>query len=118
MKVVGFQNPANDGELLDMDTVHTIPDLSLSVRDILERFTRGQMELPSMDEGEDEDIDAPDFNFDDPVDALDALQNGLNVQNRVLNHQSIKEPTKPQDAGQGESTASDANSVDAVAVAQ
>lgn len=57
----------------DFEKLHgdsdTIPDQSLSVRDILYRFTRGSMSIPPIEQGDDEDIDSPDTSFDDLSDA-------------------------------------------------
>lgn len=65
-----FNNPSpayecNVGE--DM----TIPDQSLSVRDILLNFTRGSMIAPKIETGDDEDIEDAHAGYDDMVDALD-----------------------------------------------
>lgn len=62
---------SGDCESLDPKSM-TIPDQSLSVRDILNRYTLGQMELPPIDVGDDEDFDTPVMSdFDDLVDAHD-----------------------------------------------
>lgn len=57
----------------------TIPDMSLSVRDILTRFTRGQMELPPIETGDDETFDSPDVEFDDMIDAVSAVRDGQTI---------------------------------------
>lgn len=61
----------NGGELI------TVPDMSLSVRDILDRFTRGTIDLSSLNrsysDSEDEDFDSPELtDFEDPVDVYEA----------------------------------------------
>lgn len=45
----------------------TIPDQSLSVKDILTRFTRDSIPLPSVQSGDDDDIDL-DIDFNDLTD--------------------------------------------------
>lgn len=75
MKVRRFYSPAEpDYEILNGPS-ETIPDQSLSVRDILHRFTRGQMVIPPIETGDDEDFDSPDppQTFDDLVDAQEFL---------------------------------------------
>ncbi|UPW41764.1 hypothetical protein [Peromfec virus RodF7_14] len=69
-----FNQRLSDFEQLDSESL-TIPDMSLSVREILQRFTRGQMEVPDIETGEDEDFE--DYNgFDDLSDAVDAYRHG------------------------------------------
>lgn len=53
----------------------TIPDESLTVRDILSRFVRGSMLVPPVEQGDDDDIDQDD-QFDDLVDAFDSVNSG------------------------------------------
>ncbi len=49
----------NISDFEDNDPVSdTIPDQSLSVRDIIHRYTRGQIEIPPVDQGEDQDIES------------------------------------------------------------
>lgn len=50
----------------------TIPDQSLSVRDIIHRYTRGQIEIPPVDQGEDQDIEDSDMDFDSFDDAFES----------------------------------------------
>lgn len=64
-------HPDNDVEYVD-PVSETIPDQSLSVREILTRYKRGDISLPSVETGDDDDIDLDD-DFDDLVDASDAL---------------------------------------------
>lgn len=73
MKVLSFFDLRHDPEKLDLKTVHTVPDQSLSVRDILTRFSRGQIEIPPIETGEDDDIDSYAENFEDIVDAHESI---------------------------------------------
>lgn len=72
MKIGSFYKNGNihfeSNDSIDM----TIPDQSLSVREILENFTSGKIELPQIEVGDDEDIDALD-SFDDMIEAQDTL---------------------------------------------
>lgn len=80
MKICNFFNPPKDHEVVDTSTEITVPEQSLSVRDILTRFSRGQIEIPPIDYGEDDDINADLSNYDDLVDAQNAIfesQNNL-----------------------------------------
>lgn len=75
----------NDFESVSSDT-QTIPDQSLSVREILMRFTRGQMEMPPIDEGEDDTFDTPLVSdFDDLVDAHDSVVAGYEFASTISN---------------------------------
>lgn len=82
MKVNSFWSPPES----DFETVvgvsATIPDQSLSVRDILYRFTRGTMELPSVESGDDESFDDI-HHFDDDLDAYESFQNGVSLSEEV-----------------------------------
>lgn len=51
----------------------TVPDQSLSVRDILLSYSRGQTSLPPIETGDDESLDDDVYNYDDLVDAHNAL---------------------------------------------
>lgn len=73
MLIRSFFKPQVDIEKVDTDTVITVPDQSLSVRDILTRFSRGQMEIPPIDYGDDDDIDSDVSDYNDLVDAHDAI---------------------------------------------
>ena len=80
MIITNFFNPSKDHEVVDTSTEITVPEQSLSVRDILTRFSRGQIEIPPIDYGEDDDINADLSNYDDLVDAQNAIfesQNNL-----------------------------------------
>lgn len=55
----------------------TIPDQSLSVRDILLRFTRGQMVMPPIETGDDSDID--EIDYDDMISAQEQVNYGREV---------------------------------------
>lgn len=89
MKVKSFYDgsSSDDFEVL-RGSSETIPDQSLSVRDILMRFTRGQMDLPPIEQGDDEDIDYQGDDFDDLVDAQDSYLNGVDLSSRLQNVQN------------------------------
>ncbi len=70
-------HPDNDVEYVD-PVSETIPDQSLSVREILTRYKRGDLSLSSLETGDDDDIDSDD-DFDDLVDASDALAGALSL---------------------------------------
>lgn len=110
MRIANFFQPIKDSENLDVTTQITVPDQSLSVRDILSRFTRGQMDIPPVITGEDDDINGPVDEFEDLTDALDSI-GGINRQlmekslkNAVLTGQAnddtqqgeVKEEPKPE----------------------
>lgn len=75
MKVYSFYNPPSHDFEPVVHKSETIPDQSLSVRDILLRFTRGSMPIPSIDSGEDDDIDRPD-DISDMIEAQDQVLYG------------------------------------------
>lgn len=60
----------------------TIPDQSLTVRDIMLRYTRGQITLPSVETGDDDDIDDLDMP-DDVIDAHNAYLDGVDTSKRI-----------------------------------
>lgn len=63
----------NISDFEDNDPVSdTIPDQSLSVRDIIHRYTRGQIDIPPVDQGEDQDIEDSDMDFDSFDDAFES----------------------------------------------
>lgn len=93
MRIATFFQPVKDSENLDLKTVITVPDQSLSVRDILMRFTRGQMELPDIDTGPDDDIDSDVNDFEDYVDALDSIDSAK----RSMQFESIKNAGNNED---------------------
>ena len=70
-------HPDNDVEYVD-PVSETIPDQSLSVREILTRYKRGDLSLSSPEIGDDDDIDS-DEDFDDLVDASEALSDALSL---------------------------------------
>lgn len=106
MRIATFFQPIKDSEHLDVETTITIPDQSLTVREILTRFSRGQMSIPPIEEGDDDDIDSI-VGFDDIVDAHDTIT-GVN---NNLNELRIKSAT-PQP--KGEKKTKDDNINDAV----
>lgn len=70
-------HPYNDVEYVD-PVSETIPDQSLSVREILTRYKRGDLSLSSPETGDDDDIDL-DEDFDDLVDASEVLSDALSL---------------------------------------
>ena len=72
-----------DHEHLSKEVV-TIPDQSLSVRDILNNFTRGSLSIPPVDTSEDDDI-LLDDSFDDLVDAFDCMESGSSLVDELRN---------------------------------
>lgn len=72
-----------DHEHLSKEVV-TIPDQSLSVRDILNNFTRGSLSIPPVDTSEDDDI-LLDDSFDDLVDAFDCMESGSSLVDELSN---------------------------------
>lgn len=75
MIIRSFFSPQVDHEKVDTKTVITVPEQSLTVRDILTRFSRGQMDIPPIDYGDDDDINAQLSDYDDLVDAHDDIAN-------------------------------------------
>lgn len=75
MKVYSFYNPPSHDFEPVVHKSETIPDQSLSVRDILLRFTRGSMPIPSIDSGDDDDINRPD-DVSDMIEAQDQVLYG------------------------------------------
>lgn len=72
----------------------TIPDQSLTVRDIIRRFTRGQMDIPPIDSGDDDDFNTEVVDFDDRLDAFEILsQSSHNIQEQI----SSTPPSKVQE---------------------
>lgn len=57
----------------------TIPDQSLSVREIIDRYRLGYIDQLPVDEGEDEEIDRFDDDFEDLVDAQEAFNSGVDA---------------------------------------
>lgn len=72
-----------DHEHLSKEVV-TIPDQSLSVRDILNNFTRGSLSIPPVDTSADDDI-LLDDSFDDLVDAFDCMESGSSLVDELSN---------------------------------
>lgn len=62
----------------------TIPDQSLSVRDILMRYTRGQLDLSEIETGDDDDYDTESDEFEDLVDAQESFVRGLDLQRDIV----------------------------------
>lgn len=57
----------------------TIPDQSLSVREIIDRYRLGRIDNLPIDEGDDDDIDSYGEDFEDLVDANDAFADGVEI---------------------------------------
>lgn len=85
----------------------TIPDQSLSVRDILHRFTRGQMEIPPVEVGDDDDIDSSD-SFDDLVDAFDSVVDAADYMSEMqqASAQQVEDGNSRQTSAESESAPS------------
>lgn len=83
-------------EVLD-PVSETIPDQALTVRDIITRFSRGQMELPPLETGESDDIDSSDT-FDDMVDASEAFERGAAAYNDMMSNSTTHGQEKVVDA--------------------
>lgn len=82
----------------------TIPDQSLSVRDILMRFTRGQMDLPPIDIGDDDDFDTPiASDFGDMVDAFDEASRMPDIVNDIRLQSTPQVP--PEDSSPSDDSA-------------
>lgn len=88
MRIATFFQPVKDAEHLDINTRITIPEQSLTVREILQRFSRGTMLPPDIDVGDDDDIDDDIENsYEDIVDAYDSIGQAK----RNLYEESIKD---------------------------
>lgn len=86
MKVRSFYDKSFSEDFEAVNPVsETIPDQSLSVKDILLRFTRGTIQLPPIETGEDDDIDSLGESFDDLTDAEYALSAGQEIINDFRN---------------------------------
>lgn len=57
----------------------TIPDQSLSVREIIDRYRLGRIDTLPVETGDDDDIDSYGDDFEDLVDANDAFSDGLEI---------------------------------------
>lgn len=102
MRIATFFQPIKDSEHLDVTTDITIPDQSLSVRDILQRFTRGQIIIPPLETGDDDDIDSDTLDFFDPVDALDSINSfkeSMKFNNIKNSTESVESPSKTEQSG-------------------
>lgn len=67
----------------------TVPDQSLSVRDIITRFTRGQITIPPVETGEPETFDDA-HDFGDMVDVADAIRVGNETLTSIQNGKVIQ----------------------------
>lgn len=74
----------------------TIPDQALTVRDIITRFTRGQINIPPIETGDADDIDDA-VRYDDIVDASEDFARGANylqTLEEIKNGQENKDTTE------------------------
>lgn len=65
-----YKYSKNRAEELDPEDL-TIPDQSLTVREILENFSRGSLLPPPIETGDDEDFDDYERSYDDLADAFE-----------------------------------------------
>lgn len=99
----GFFTPRSvDYENLDYDHSETIPDQCLTVREILTNFTRSGRILPEIETGEDDDIDSPDVDFPDMVDAVDAVNSGYSEVATLAQYQKQNSVDVVEDSPKGE----------------
>lgn len=99
MKIRSFFDKRKECEVVDTTTLHTIPDQSLTVREILTRFSRGTLVPPPVDFGEDDDIDADTGHFDDLVDADIAIKQSFQNLESIKNEQASTSEAKSQQSG-------------------
>lgn len=101
-----FNPPVSDFEVTSPEVL-TIPDQSLSVRDILHRFVRGQMDIPSIEQGDDDDIYFDD-SFDDLSDAFGSVSSGAELldemQAQASGRQGISAPQETPEASSVDSS--------------
>lgn len=98
MNIATFFQPIKDSEQLDVNTTITVPDQSLSVREILTRFSRGQITIPDIETGADDDIDSPVDSYEDFVDAQDAINNATDsIRVNSVPNPPISEPQPPNE---------------------
>lgn len=75
----------------------TIPDQALTVRDIITRFTRGQIAIPPIETGDSDDIDDA-VSYGDIVDASEAFERGASafqsIQDSLKNGQENKDTSE------------------------
>lgn len=98
--------PQPDFEVVNPES-DTIPDQSLSVRDILMRFTRGEISIPPPETGDSDDIDDDHDQFDDLVDAFDHAQRFDDLSQQFLNEVQPKADIVPLDRSSSEVPPSD-----------
>lgn len=101
-----FNPPVSDFEVTSPEVL-TIPDQSLSVRDILHRFVRGQIDIPPIEQGDDDDIYFDD-SFDDLSDAFGSVSSGAELldemQAQASERQGISAPQETPEASSGDSS--------------
>lgn len=94
MKIRSFYSPVGDIETVS-EKSETIPDQSLSVKDIMLRYTRGTLNLPPVQTGDDDDIDV-DTDFDDMIDAHQSFRNGVSLTEDMMRSMSAKPEVKQE----------------------
>lgn len=98
----GFYNYAGRCPEINTDPSKTVPDQSLTVREIISRFTRGQMELGYVDSGDDESLDSDDLRFEDLADASEIVSRGSFLI-QELENQRVKDDSEKVDGDPGDS---------------
>lgn len=81
----------------------TIPDMSMSVREILQRYSVGAMDIPSIETGEDETFDTPVDEFEDLSDASQAFSVGQSI---VEQYNSSTQSEKVENSASEQSSSS------------
>lgn len=71
----------------------TIPDQALTVRDIITRFTRGQISIPPIEQGDADDIESS-VSYGDLVDAQSDFEQGVRAFQSLKNGQENKDTPK------------------------
>lgn len=95
MKILGFFNHVHDYDVVSSET-ETIPDQSLSVREILTRYTRDGMSLPQSPWPDESDIDSAGHDdFDDITDAAASLARGNALVDEVRRTQETERLSEP-----------------------
>ncbi|UPW41379.1 hypothetical protein [Dipodfec virus UA06Rod_20] len=88
-------------------TSETIPDQALTVRDIITRFTRGQIEIPPFETGDPDDIDDA-VDYGDIVDAAEDFERGASLYSSLSD--SVDYGQKDKDTSQQVAETSDSSS--------
>lgn len=102
MKILGFFNHVHDHDVVSSET-ETIPDQSLSVREILTRYTRDGMSLPQTPWPDESDIDAAGHDdFDDITDAAASLARGNALVDEARRAKDTERPSDPDEPSPSE----------------